>query len=97
MSVCCIDGCTKESAYEVSALKREIPLKPNAANRANKGFGLCLDHFIMERDAPSSGQGRVGRRGSNASVEDDASENGMNDDDYNGSQWDDPSGKVCFY
>jgi hypothetical protein len=90
-SVCCIEGCLKESSYESTALKRDVPMKPNVANKTSKTFGLCLDHFISESNTPAW-QGRLGR-GSNASVEEEGSEDGVMGDEYNmGGNWADEVG-----
>lgn len=106
-SVCCIEGCDKECAYESIGLKRDIPIKPNVASKGNKTFGLCLEHFINESSTPAYQGGnnnnnnnssnnnngnkeRSGRRGSNASMEDD----GNDSEDYSPHWADDANAKV---
>lgn len=98
--MCCVEGCMKESTHESTALKRDIPLKPNTSNKQPRTFGLCLDHFLSESRDPtlpsSSGEsGRMGLRGSHAPVDDGGMDDGPNADDYTmAGGWDDPNAKV---
>ena len=50
-SVCSVEGCTREGAFEANGLKRDLPLKPSPPGKPPKTIRLCLEH-ISEGSPP---------------------------------------------